>query len=479
MKKILLVLGLCLGLPAFATNPPPGGNVGVAVASDGVTVSFLNLDSSGNLKTTGGSGGGGGTSSNFGAAFPAAGTAFGVSNGTNMVALVLGQAVKASSIPVTLASDQGGLAVTGTFWQTTQPVSAAGIPAGLGQLAAAASQPVALANEDVQDLYLTGQSAQTATVNNILTAASGAAATDASGYKAGSVQVVSTGTGGTFIFEGSNDNVNFQSVPVYNQLVLTGTPITGAITATASQFIYTFPLQYRYVRLRIASTITGGSIQAFSTFKQSGWSPSTFTVSQGTTANLLANTNEVSINGTAVVTAGVAGIQAIGGNIANGVAPTADPVLTAGITLSTVPGAAIANGLTQRFSFTGDQQLIVHQNGDPANEWQVTTGTTPLTATTSTALKAAGGAGIRNYLKSLQLTNGAAVAGTVSILDGASVIATFNIPAAAATTLAGGGPWTFTFEPALKGTAATAMNIQITTASTLSLTYNAQGFQNN
>ena len=136
------------------------------------------------------------------------------------------------------------------------------------------------------DLYVTGAAAQTATVNNILTTTSGTAATDASNYKALSVQVVSTGTGGTFIFEGSNDNVNFQSIPVYNQLILTGTPITTAITASASQFIYTLPLHFRYVRLRIATAITGGSIQAFSRFTQHAWSPSVFDVAQATAANL-------------------------------------------------------------------------------------------------------------------------------------------------------------------------------------------------
>ena len=38
-------------------------------------------------------------------------------------ALVLGQAVKASSLPVTIASDQPAVPVSGTFWQTTQPIS--------------------------------------------------------------------------------------------------------------------------------------------------------------------------------------------------------------------------------------------------------------------------------------------------------------------------------------------------------------------
>jgi hypothetical protein len=136
------------------------------------------------------------------------------------------------------------------------------------------------------DLIVTGQSAQTATVNNILTTTSGTAATNAINYKSAMVQVVSTGTGGTFIFEGSNDNVSFVAIPVYNQLILTGTPITAAITATASQIGYVFPIQFQYIRLRIATTITGGSIQAFSRLTQASWAPSITQVANATAANL-------------------------------------------------------------------------------------------------------------------------------------------------------------------------------------------------
>lgn len=51
-------------------------------------------------------GGSGGTSSSFGSAFPATGTAIGVSNGTNMVALTLGQQLAASSVPIVLTAAQ-------------------------------------------------------------------------------------------------------------------------------------------------------------------------------------------------------------------------------------------------------------------------------------------------------------------------------------------------------------------------------------
>lgn len=162
----------------------------------------------------------------------------------------------------------------------------AGTTIAAGQSAAAASVPVTLSNENIQDLYFTGQSAQTATVNNIIPASSGAAATDATGYRSGSVQVVSTGTGGTFIFEGSNDNSSFVTIPVYNQAAVSGASIVAAISATSSQLIYVFPVNFRYIRLRIATTITGGSIQAFTKLAQVGYAPFLQLTSSPVTANV-------------------------------------------------------------------------------------------------------------------------------------------------------------------------------------------------
>ena len=147
------------------------------------------------------------------------------------------------------------------------------------------AQQTVIANINTPDLTITGASAQTAVVNNILNSTFGTAATFVGGLHSASVQVTSTGTGGTFIFEGSNDNVNYQAIPVYNQLILTGTPITAAITASASQFLYTFPIQTNYVRLRIATAITGGSIQAFSRFSQAAWSPTVVQIANATAAN--------------------------------------------------------------------------------------------------------------------------------------------------------------------------------------------------
>lgn len=222
--------------------------------------------------------------------------------GTAATAAVLTGGVYNTALPSLTTGQQ---AATQLDSSGRQIIVSPGVPIALGQQAAAASLGVTLSNENVQDLYVTGQSAQTATVNNILTAASGSAATDVTGYRSGSVQVVSTGTGGTYIFEGSNDNVNFQTIPVFSQLILTGTATVAAITATATQLIYTFPINSRYVRLRIATTITGGSIQAFSKFSQVSFAPAAQLVSQNTAGSL-----QTTVTGTVTANQGTAAVVA-------------------------------------------------------------------------------------------------------------------------------------------------------------------------
>jgi hypothetical protein len=138
-------------------------------------------------------------------------------------------------------------------------------------------------------LVLTGAAAQTAVVNNILEPTSGANPTSVSGLRSASVQVVSTGTGGSFIFEQSNDGTNWRAIPVFNAELITGAVITAAISATASQIIYTFPIRCNFLRLRIATTITGGSIRAFSRFSSDSWTPTVNLAATGAGATFATN----------------------------------------------------------------------------------------------------------------------------------------------------------------------------------------------
>jgi hypothetical protein len=154
-------------------------------------------------------------------------------------------------------------------------------------------------------LVLTGAAAQTAVVNNILEPTAGSAGTNVSSFRAAAVQVVSTGTGGTFIFEQSNDGTNWQALPVFNAALVTAVPITAAITATASQIIYTFPVRAVFLRLRIASTITGGSIRAFTRLSTEPWTPAATLVASNTAANMLAQ-----VSGTVTANIGTGSLAA-------------------------------------------------------------------------------------------------------------------------------------------------------------------------
>ncbi|MBA3830089.1 MAG: hypothetical protein H0X33_14200 [Taibaiella sp.] len=197
---------------------------------------------------------------------------------TTQIRVPIGQTTMANGMAVTLASDQSAVPVIDTR-----------LPTALGQQAASASLGVTLSNENVQDLYIIGQSAQTAIINNIIPVTAVSTATDATGYRSFSCQIISTATGGSFIFEGSNDNVNFQTIPVFSQLILTGTPIIASIVPTATQLIYVGALNVRYIRVRIATTILGGSIQAFTKLMQTPYTPAVTQVAQNNSANLNAN----------------------------------------------------------------------------------------------------------------------------------------------------------------------------------------------
>lgn len=103
---------LLTGLSSATTSY--GNAVSVPVAVDPNTGELL-VQSSGS--------GGGGTSSSFGSAFPTTGTAIGATNGTDMEPLNVD-----SSGNLKVIVENSSLTVTGTFWQTTQPVSLASLP---------------------------------------------------------------------------------------------------------------------------------------------------------------------------------------------------------------------------------------------------------------------------------------------------------------------------------------------------------------
>lgn len=281
--------------------------------------------------------------------------AAGASLATNPVAIsgVDGSGLKRSLLTdstgalIVVSSGGGGATSANQLTEITAlqaiQVSAASVDTKtvLGQQSASASRAVTLSNEDVQDMYVVGQSAQTTTVNNILTTTSGSAATDLTGYRSASVQIISTGTGGSFIFEGSNDNVNFQTVPSYNQSLVTGVAIIAAITATTSSIGYILPVVFRYLRLRIATTITGGSIQAFSKFSQTSYAPGVV----ATTATLMSGTNTIGEVGLS----SVVGLDQPSGAITIGTTTGSAKLMSNGASVSFTVNVTIASSLVYDF----------------------------------------------------------------------------------------------------------------------------------
>lgn len=101
-------------------------------------------------------------------------------------------------------------------------------------------------------------------------------------------------------------------------------------------------------------------------------------------------------------------------------------------------------------------KLILANQGDSALTWQAVAN--PTTAATNVALKAAAAAGIRNYVTDLTFNNGSAAAAEFIVQDGATTIFRITVPATSSIHKM--------WQTPLRGTAATAMNVQIVTTAT-------------
>ena len=279
---------------------------------------------------------------------------------------------------------------------------------------------------EIKDDFLRGQATQTATVNNILTPTSGTASVDVSKYRAFVCQVVSTGTAGTFIFEGSNDNVNFQAAPVYNQALAVKVPIITAITATNSSIMYEGSCNFKFIRLRIATTITGGSIRAFCSFLHSTLGATSQIVSNGTAANLLVTASgTVTANnnaGTAAHSAATSGNPVyVGGKVAQTTIAAQDTTLLAG-DMCAAP-------------MTTGQQLITKNFATAELDYTTNFSSVGSVTTVQPIVPASGTASVRNYISSIAISSDALGSGGLAwVLDSAVNVTSIAITTGLATT---------------------------------------------
>lgn len=151
---------------------------------------------------------------------------------------------------------------------------------------------------------------------------------------------------------------------------------------------------------------------------------------------------------------------------AHSAAMAGNPIPVSGRVNSTLD-TTLTNNDASYLGMTTAQQLMTKDFATSENDWQ-STGTQ--TTNTATAAKTAGAASIRNFCTQLTVQNTNATPTTFLILDNATTIFQISLPASM--TL----PLTFVFPTPLKGTAATAMNINCGTTGA-NVLYNITGYQ--
>ena len=141
------------------------------------------------------------------------------------------------------------------------PVPISNPALNVGRQAAAQSVSVVLATEDSDALLVTG-APNLAVINALLTPA-----TNVTKYRFASVHVVATATAGQYIFEGSNNNVDW--VPLRLQEIGNDTFASSVVVSPGSR-IFHGAISTRFFQVRISTALTGGVAQAFTQLEQVG-----------------------------------------------------------------------------------------------------------------------------------------------------------------------------------------------------------------
>ena len=259
--------------------------------------------------------------------------------------------------------------------------------------------------------------------------------TDALDYQSVTVSIAGTFVG-TITFQVSNDAVNW-----YSKTIVTANG--SAVTTTTAPGIFAVDIGARYFRA-IATAWTSGSATLIANY------------SRGSQSFGLATQN---VSGTVTANLGTGGTGGTSLGKAEDAAHASGDTGVAiwGVRVPTTPAAQTsATGDYGSLAVNAEGKLVVSVGAADELGWQSNPVT--LTSTTSTALKAAAAAGIRNYMTDLTIINTSATGVRVDILDGATVIRSYW--AAPTSNIVQ------TFDMALKSTAATALNVQLSAAVT-------------
>lgn len=176
-------------------------------------------------------------------------------------------------------------------------------------------------------------------------------------------------------------------------------------------------------------------------------------------------------------------VVAASGSVASGATDSGNPIKIGGRFNTTMP--TLTDGQRGDAQFTSRGALIAelysgggalaNANGlavQPALSstfWSYAGASGGITNTSDVAVKAAAGASVRNYISGIQFKNTAAVASEIVIKDGSTVLWRGHV--SASMSVSDG----YTFNPPLRGTANTAVNVAMLTTSTATIV-NVQGY---
>jgi len=223
-----------------------------------------------------------------------------------------------------------------------------------GQQPLSQAQPVALANEQFFDFQIPLQNFTNSAINtNILFQ-------DCLQYRQAAIQINTTSgiSAGIITFEGSNDSANWVAISVLDLSSTTMIANTTLTLAASTSKYFIAPLNLRYLRVRVSTAIAGGSISISTIFRIPPFAPP---------INVVTNTpiNQVQYGGQPVVTGGLNGVPSVGGNIATGVAATANPVPIGGVDALNLTRRIQTDTLGQIIVVGADQSRTANANPNP------------------------------------------------------------------------------------------------------------------
>jgi hypothetical protein len=246
------------------------------------------------------------------------------------------------------------------------------------------------------------------------------------------INVTSAGGGGTLTPQESFDNANWFGVSGWRCDINGGVP--GTTIGVSANTSYCMPLAAPYWRVNLSGYVSG-----------------TITLNVGFKRYFT----------------GLPAVVMVGAGTGFAAQTDSSPPVKVGGTIYTTPPTAGTNGQKIATEVTPDGKTVTRPFANSTLSW---TATVTLSSTTSTALHASCGAGLRNYLTDLSVSgNATAVADTLTVLDGAAGLWGANLAAAQQFVQQD-------FQVTPTGTAATAMNAQLSGAPTGAFIVNASGY---